>query len=251
MNAYIYAEKDGHTSLATRRLYFPFYPGIAEINGLIHNAGDIGNIKSSIQILDSPSNPEGIVDGNDYGRVVWDAAYYSPTFGVSISGSRTLTTSIPPHIAMAGSMSKMTGINGIRIGWLATNDENLYLKAARFVTYDICGVSGLSQHLAVQILKKVDLDSFWKRSKLVLDDNRTEIQKLAYLFGDQEIPKMGMFALFEIDNKLKRLFEKASVFFISGKICGDDRDSVRINLAQTNLATKAMVKAVLKADKKR
>lgn len=241
-------------TLATRKLYFPFYPGIAEIHGLTHSPGDIGTLKDAVQILDSPSNPEGIITGDDLSQhspLVWDAAYHSPTYGVRIKGTREFCTAIPPHEAMAGSMSKLTGINGIRLGWLATNDPKIYEKASAFVTYDICGASFPSQWLAKEILQNVDMEEFWTVSKNVLDNNRTELQKLSHLFGEQEIPSTGMFALFEVDNKLKKLLDKTDVITTPGYVCGDDRDSIRINLAHTNSITRSMVKAVLKNDKSR
>lgn len=255
LNAYVAVEKKldrnnwGEFTLSTNKLYFPFYPGIAENHDLSFSPGQLGEISNSIQIIDSPSNPEGKICFEDYGNAIWDAAYYSPTYGVNINLPRDLCTPIPNHVAMAGSLSKFTGINGIRVGWLATNDQELYDEAAKWVTYDICGVSGPSQWIAKEILKKIDLEEFWNVSRNVLDSNRTEVQKLSHIFGDQNIPTTGMFALFEIDNKLGKLLEKASVQVTPGSNCGDDRNSVRINLAHTNEATRAMVKAVLKVDK--
>lgn len=256
LNAYAWAEKDedlkpGDQDLATNNLYFPFYPGIAKNQGLRHAPGQVGKLYKAIQIIDSPSNPLGEITYGDLGRSIWDAAYYTPTYGAitaNLIGRKQ--TSIPAHVAMAGSLSKLTGINGIRIGWLATNEKNLYQKAANWISHDVCGVSWPSQWLAEQLLTKIDLEKFWKISKAVIDNNKNEIEKLSLIFGNQEIPKMGMFALFEVDKKLKKLLEKASVATMPGFLCGDKRDSVRINLAHTNEATKEMVKSVLKADKK-
>lgn len=255
LNAYVWAEKDkelkaGDQDLATKSFYFPFYPGIAKNQGLRHAPGEIGKLYKAIQIIDSPSNPIGEITYGDLGRSVWDAAYYTPTYGVSTANLDKKQTGIPAHIAMAGSLSKFSGINGIRIGWLATNDKHLYAQAASWISHDICGVSWPSQWLAEQILTKVDLEKFWKASRLVIDNNKNEIQKLSLIFGNQELPKVGMFALFEVDKKLKKLLEKASVSTMPGHLCGDKRDSVRINLAHTNEATKEMVKDILKADKK-
>jgi aspartate/methionine/tyrosine aminotransferase len=252
LNAYVHAEKNNNEVLATRKLYFPWYPGVAANHGLTHKPGQLGDIRNAVQILDSPSNPEGEVGSiPPYGRVVWDAAYYSPTYGVNIGLTGDLNTHIPIHEAMAGSLGKFSGINGIKLGWLATNNFELYCKVSNYVSRDLCGTSGLSQLLACEILEKTDLDEFWKVSRLVLDSNRTELQKLAYLFGDQKIPDKGMFALFEVDKKLRMVLDKACVVTTPGTLCGDDRNSVRINLANTNKATKSMVRAVLKVDRKK
>lgn len=249
LNAYVAAEKKENSVLSTRRLYFAFYPGIAENHNLPFSPGSFGKVTNSVQILDSPSNPEGIITTGNHGRLVWDCAYHTPTYGVKIFPDKNQTP-IPDHVAVAGSLSKLTGVNGIRLGWLATNDQMLYEKASRWATFDVCGVSGLSQWLGEEILSKVCLDTFWKASKAVVDNNKTEIEKLSYLFGNQKMPELGMFAFFEVDRKLRRLFDKASVYTTPGTACGDDKDSMRINLAHFNDTTKEMVKAILKADKK-
>ena len=103
----------------------------------------------------------------------------------------------------------------------------------------------------MEILSKVDLDSFWIKSKAILDNNRSEISKLGKIFGNQPIPTTGMFALFEVDNKIKEILKKADVETMVGSACGDSRDSVRINLASTNKKTQAMVRDILKIDKKK
>jgi hypothetical protein len=97
-------------------------------------------------------------------------------------------------------------------------------------------------------MKKVDLNLFFGSAKELIDNNKNEMSKLNYLFGNQNIPEIGMFALFEIDKKLVKLLDKANVKFMEGKKCGDTRESARFNLANSNQSTKEMVKAILKAD---
>lgn len=262
LNAYVYAAKRmyGHrsevTGLVTRNLYFFFYPQIAKVHGLEHrtyspnfdgnpNPDDIG-------IVDSPSNPEGIMtrQGLIGSRVVWDAAYHSPTFcGVEKNCKLVCPSIHPAHEAMVGSLNKLTGINGLRVGWLATNSRSLYADAFYYVETTLCGVSFPSQDYAAKILERVDMQPFYRQSKRVLDNNREELQRLSYLFGGQPVFPYGMFALFEVDEKLRDLFERASVKVKDGKEIGDSRMSIRINLANTNESTKAMVDAVIEADK--
>ena len=263
LNAYIYAAKRMHghrkeiTGLVTKKLYFPFYPQIATINGLNHknySPNFDGNLPhlDDLGIIDSPSNPEGVMSrgGLSGTRVVWDAAYHSPTYcGVEKEGKLVCPNIFPAHEAMVGSLNKLTGINGLRVGWLATNSWSLYTDALHYAETTLCGVSGPSQEYATKILERVDLHPFYCQSKKVLDENRNELQRLGYLFGGQPIFPYGMFALFEVDDSLKDLFEKASVNVKRGKDIGDERQSVRINLANTNESMKAMVDAVLKIDK--
>lgn len=256
LNAYVYVKANylirEQLYLKTDTLYFPFYPNISKIHNVLHVPSKLDfpcPDKIRVYIADSPSNPMGLTrpDGLE-GDTVWDAAYFSPTYCTWTMRSGAVL--MPKHEAMAGSLNKLTGLNGLRVGWLAMDDDLLYKKAFEYVEADLCGISLLSQNLARDILVKVDLDSFYIKSRWVLDCNRGELEKLGNIFGNQLIPCSGMFALFEVDAKIRRLLEKASVVTTPGHVIGDiRRDSVRINLANTNDETKDMVKAVLKADR--
>lgn len=254
LNAFIWALKIpgyGNQNLLTNKMYFLFYPGIATNHGLMHIPSDDLLCKNhDIAIVDSPSNPEGrIFSGGSSLNTVWDAAYYTPAYcGVRTNGQLKCVKSIPNHMAMAGSFNKLTGINGLRVGWLATDNISIYQNALEYIEHDICGVSYPSQHMALQIMKYIDLDKFYSDAKNIIDSNKTEIAKLGHIFGNQPIPQHGMFALFEIDKKLSKLLGKASVKFMPGSACGDTRNSARFNLSNSNQMTKEMIKAVLKAD---
>ncbi len=249
IHAYIHAKKgEDKDALACRKTYFAFYKGIADVNGLIFSPGTLGHSSRSIQVVDSPGNPLGETGGL-FGSALWDGAYHSPTYGVRIGFTKNLNTPQPDHEAFAGSFGKFSGINGIRIGWLATNDLAIYEPAFHYVTHTACGVSSPSQWLAERFLDKVDLSAFWKGSQGIIDSNKTEIEKLLYLFGNQDLSNLGMFALFETDSKLNKLFKKAEVLFADGASVGAP-GHVRINLAHTNEMTRLMVKNILKIDKR-
>lgn len=258
LNAYVSGAKNGTTKeLITHPIHFLIYPGIAKQHGLEHKTDwsvrPAGPYGGSLGIIDSPSNPHGrLLKGSPFSAgTVWDAAYHTPTYcGLSDqNGNLHRCLVIPNHDAMAGSLSKLTGINGLRIGWLATDNTDLYHRAYQYVENDLCGVSNPSQHAALQILQTVNLDSFYKESKNLLDNNRDSMSRLSHIFGNQSIFPVGMYALFEVDSKLRDLLERASVHTLSGHLIGDDRDSVRFNLANSAKATKAMVNAILKADR--
>jgi aspartate/methionine/tyrosine aminotransferase len=180
-------------------------------------------------------------------------AYYSPTYcGVGVAdGTLRCAPTKPAHEAVAGSLSKLTGINGIRIGWLSTDSLSLYHKAREYVASTSCGISYPSQFIADQILRKVNLDDFYKESNDLLNCNKEQLNKLGCILGHQPIPKFGMFALFEIDDKLEALLQKASVKVMPGNLCGDvNRHSIRINLANSRELTKLMVNTIIRLDKK-
>lgn len=252
LNAFMVAMKTQHTRfMYTNKLYFGRYPGIAVNSGLQHIKTDkIEPKHGDLGIIDSPSNPMGKLSGEgNKDNIIWDAAYYSPTY-CGLDDPLKCYPVIPKHIAMAGSLNKLTGINGIRIGWLATDDVTLYNLALEYISSNVCGVSQSAQYISHQILTKVDLASFYKQSKAVVDSNKQEMTRLDYLFGYQEMPRHGMFVMWENDQKLANLLEKASVLVTPGHQCGDDRESVRFNLGNPNIMTKEMVNAILKADGK-
>jgi len=258
LNAYVNSKVNSNTEiLYTNNMYFAFYPNIAA-NMRLKHIGDIKKAlnpgKQNIGIIDSPSNPMGdMFDGNSQVKenVVWDAAYFSPTYcGMKVNEKKLKCMPIiPDHDAMAGSFNKLTGINGLRIGWLATNSNIIFNRTLKYIESDTCGVSYPSQWAILQILKYVDLNAFFIESKDMLDVNRNEISRLDHLFSGQPIPDTGMFALFEVDQALKDLLAKANVKTMEGSLCGDTRNSVRFNLAKSIRDTKAMVDAVIRADK--
>lgn len=237
----------------TNELYFGFYPGIVETNGLQHVTRSQIKTPSAddIVLLDSPSNPLGeILDYNSVAgeKLIWDAAYWSPTYTKDFNSHLR-----PPKVndVMVGSFNKLTGINGLRVGWMATDDSIYNIKASDYVTNTLCGVTASGQWAVEKILTTVDLDRFYHVSAAMLDDNKTELQKLSGIFSNQHIPKIGMFALWESDQKIDSLLEKAGVKFYPGFSVGYKERSWRINLANTPSQTRDMVKDVLKLDKVR
>jgi aspartate/methionine/tyrosine aminotransferase len=254
LNAYLYAKKTTSPTIDdlcvfTNKLYYRMYPQIIENQNMIHLKHDTHQFDHStdLAIIDSPSNPEGKLNKTAVAQgVVWDAAYHSPTY---LKDSSFLKT-FPEHEAMVGSYSKFSSINGIRVGWLATNDPVLYSLALDYVKGDACTVNSIGQELISKFLKTVDLEAFWKAGKNLLDDNRTEVQKLQYMFEPDFIPDHGMFAFSKADGKIANILQEACVEFSSGFDLGDSEFSYRINLANTREETRDMVKAILKVDGK-
>jgi len=259
LNAYLYAKRDDNTQYAfTNEMYYGMYPQIITNQGYYHSIiGKEGNPHSEdVTILDSPTNPKGEIIPNlmaqDNGRnIVWDAAYYSPTYYGTWNGTRlSIPKVFPAHEAMVGSFSKLTSINGIRIGWLATDDSYIVGRAYDYIHGDACSVNGVGQELVARFLKTVDMDEFYKAGNSLISDNKQEISRLCYLLGHEAIPEHGMFAFAPTDTKMKDLFSSAGVVFSNGHDMGASFDSVRINLANTREETREMVQAILKADGK-
>lgn len=242
----------GASAVATRSMYYPRYPMIIKEAGLAHAYWDSrtpGYSSQDIVVVESPSNPQGLVTIADFAtkKVVWDAAYYTPTYGAVPGVNKVWDTKV-----YCGSLSKLTGINGIRVGWTATNDELVHNKIIDYIKSTVCGVSYPSQYVAKEILKNLEsLEAFFFKSNLLISLNKEEVAKLRGIFGSDDIPLFGMFAFFEVDDAMLKLFDKAGVKFTSGADCGATNLSVRINLANSNEQTAEMVKRILKADRRK
>lgn len=248
VNASIYALADSGTgSVNTRKLYYPRYPTMIGLTSYAHRTWDMYHTKSCIVILDSPSNPLGQI-GQDRefntDRVIWDAAYHSPTYGMML-GINNIN-----HRIFCGSLSKLTGINGIRLGWTATDEDDVHSRIQLYTKNSVCGVSYPSQYVAKEILKDENkLLAYFLQSRQLIDMNREEVLKLKHIFGQDEISPFGMFAFFRTDDKMEEIFKRAKVEFTPGSECGADFQAVRINLANPNEMTQEMVQRILKADR--
>jgi len=249
VNASIFALSSDRTNyVVTRNVYYPRYPDMVSMAGLIHVTGkNSWYSDADLIIIDSPSNPEGLIGINSElksDNIIWDAAYHTPTYGV-LPGTNNVESKV-----FCGSLSKLTGINGIRLGWTATNDQDLHDSVVKYVKSSVCGVSYPSQYVAKEILSSLEnLETYFKESAKLVSYNKEEVLKLKDVFGSDHISNYGMFAFFKVDDTMLKLFDKAKVKFTSGKDCGADYPSVRINLANTNEQTKEMVQRIQKTDR--
>jgi len=247
IHAALYALKECWTDyVVTNKRYFPIYPGIVTVSGMVHInhakrdilARNGAPTRSFISLVDSPSNPEGIVDIFD-GVDIWDAAYASRTY--------TKTKAAPSsYKVMCGSLSKITGLSGLRLGWASTDNDEIAESMNRFVISSYVGLSKVSMDLASEILEVLDFDIFEELSAKYLDDNREQMQKLFNHFDQGPVPSRGMFAIFQMGKLEKKSLEKANIKWQPGSSWGEDDSWARLSLGQTREITKAAVKGVLK-----
>lgn len=235
-------------SVITNTLYFGFYPGIIKNCGYNH----VTFGKADVCIQDSPSNPEGIKVNLDASFKIWDAVYFSPTY---ISGN--MARFIPEYDVLIGSASKLMGLSGERIGWIAVRSMSQYEKYipifSDVVTHLFCGANWMGQHIVEKHFPIYDNngDAFFKKSRKFLNDNKEEWGKLKHLF-DGTIPQdVGMFFLSEIDSAAKRLLDDCGIGYKYGYELGvGGENKIRINLAASKTVIFQAVKEILKKDKK-
>ena len=247
VHAALHALKEPWTDyVVTNRRYFPIYPSIITTSDLIHIdyakrdklARNGAPERSFISLVDSPSNPEGIVDIFD-SVDIFDAAYASKTY--------THTNAAPAsYKVMCGSLAKITGLSGLRLGWASTDNDEIAESMNRFVISSYVGLSKLSMDFAIEILEVLELDEFEVLSAKYLDDNREQVQKMLYRFGQGQVPARGMFAIIQLGKAEKKALERANVKWQPGTSWGEDESWARLSLGQSREIIKAAVKAVLK-----
>jgi len=226
--------KEGRGICYTHPYYFPYYPQIIEKNGYKHEKGLYRNHKEQLKhsntvgIVDSPSNPLGdLLLYSDIGNnIIWDSVYHNPVFINDIPVK-------PDHRVNCGSYSKVFGLTGARVGWIATNNEDDYKRFLAENLYENCTMSVLGQNLIIDIFDNMDLENFLRSAKYRMNNNREMFDKICYLFDGQSVPNNGMFYAAWATPYTVKLLDKLSVGYV--KIDEQNKNkNLRFNLAQTN-----------------
>lgn len=239
--------------------FFRMYPDIIKNCGYIHKEVEqFNHLSPGIVLIDSPSNPLGKLHTADFGKtdggyvwgadcvdhiVIWDSVYHTPSY-------LPKGTVVPPkHAINIGSLSKMTGINGIRIGWVATNDSLIYERLKMAAAAEYCGLSAAQNRIALDLVTHVDWDSFEAKARNKLDANREEWSRLEKYFGGTPVYPVGMFFYAPADDACKSLLDRAGVTYFGGEKLHHDSDHIRINIGQDVELVRDAVKAILSEDK--
>lgn len=245
-----YAQRGYKTCITRTAPYFSIYPGMIDAAGLKHITGvPEENCVRPILLIDSPSNPHGEVveDLATTIPVIWDAVYHSRVYGAG--NFKAMHSDV-----IVGSYSKLLGFNGIRTGWIATNDDVLALRIKNLVESEYCGLSSASNVVLLQVLKNYRSKNFWEnfehRARLYLDCNREEWSRLEKFFGQKPVGEVGMFYYAPMDSACKRLMEKSGVVWTPGSRLGHEDSYGRISLGQDCELTLKAVKEILKNDRR-
>jgi aspartate/methionine/tyrosine aminotransferase len=222
-------------------LCYPYYPHILKRNNFT-KAGS-NEKRLFIDLLDYPSNPEGKFRNELSDDVIWDSVYYNDVF-------MNCKMKEPKHKVLCGSMSKVFGLAGIRIGWIATQNYFLYERCFEENKFETCSVSKLGQDYAVSVFEKVDYNQFSLEARNKINNNRDELNKIKYLLGDAEVPQNGMFYCGYADKATCSIIERVGIQTITLKQ-EQNADIIRFNLAQDNQITANAVKDLLKTDRRK
>lgn len=242
--------KEGKDTCYTHKYVFPYYKHILEKNNYKHLTGLYKdheqqlNEKNTIALVDSPSNPEGdlllYTDHNN--SIIWDSVYHNPVFinGIAVK---------PDHRVNCGSYSKVLGLTGVRIGWIATNSEEDYNKYLLDNVYENCTISLPSQDLIIDVLNNTDLLNFMTSARYRINNNREMFDRIIYMFDGQAVPEDGMFFVAWAVPYTVKLLDKLGIKYILLDKQRNDK-FLRFNLAQTNELTTKAIKLILKEDRR-
>lgn len=241
-----YFYQKGNDIVLIREQHFPYYPQIIKKVGMTPViGGDEVDKHDGLVIDDSPSNPWGSISTCKINGIntIWDSVYAGPAYQKSKIRDIRGAIAHPAHVVNVGSYSKSFGLAGWRVGWIATNNEEIFKNCFDTVKYTIMNVSTVSQRFMIEILEKTDLDVFHKKAARYIDYNREEMAKLSSLFDSQEVPENGMFYPVFADEFLMKKLEDIGVGFVT---LDQEQKLIRFNLAQDCNITKQAVKEIKK-----
>lgn len=236
-------KKEGKVTISKNTPSFMYYDDVIDKSGLVRENNWSNN--SDIVLFDWPSNPDGFTKDNwklfknDY---IWDAVYNTPTY-INISQPEPVGW----RFKVAG-FSKLTGLSGLRIGWIVCRDKQDLEKVSYELKYENCGISSVSQLIGLDVLKKLEFDSFYKTTNSKINYNREEVQKISKIFDGQSVPVNGMFYSVRANKKSLNILEKANIIYIT--LDEGKEPLIRLSLGQLNSLTESAVKSVLKVDRR-
>lgn len=233
--------------------YFRMYPMMVHSAGLkLYHWDTKQNDYPGIQgivLVDSISNPtcefSALTRNGSRDPIIWDAVYYGNIYAPGIHPK-------PEHDVLVGSYSKLTGLNGLRVGWIACHEKKGYELMKSLVMAEYCGISAASTKIILDTAGQFtdeEWTSFEISAKYKLDCNREEFSKLEKFFGGASVSPYGMFYYAQMDYSCKKLFEKSGIVWSPGSQLGTNDDFGRFNVGQDTKLVKKAVETVLKNDK--
>jgi aspartate/methionine/tyrosine aminotransferase len=238
--------KEGKKICYTHQYHFPFYPPIIKKNGYKQKTGlyrdheqQLGH-DNVVGLVDSPSNPLGdlLLYSDHKNNIIWDSVYHNPVYINTIPV-------IPDHRVNCGSYSKVFGLTGARVGWIATNSQKDYEAFRDENLYESCTISVPSQDLLLDIFDHMDLNNFMRSAKYRVNNNREMWDRVKGLFDNQEVPENGMFYSAWGDPIARKVLDRLGFVYVTMDKKGKDK-YLRFNLAQTNNLTNMAIRYLLK-----
>ena len=207
--------------------------------------------RTKVVVVNFPHNPTGFQPASDFinelsalsdrhGFVIFSDEVYR---GLELDKSDRLPAfaDVNDRAVSLGVMSKSYGLAGLRIGWIATRNNNLFRKLADFKDYTTICNSAPSEFLATLALRHGDV--IVERNLNIIRDNLNRLD----LFFDSHSemfawhrPKAGSIAfpkLIEgsVNAFCMDLVRKKGVLLLPGTLYGPQFNSFRIGFGRRNL----------------
>ena len=206
--------------------YYSMLPALVESVDCdyVDNHSDIG-------IITARNNP----DGSVFTESNLDAAEYIHDIVYNWSQYGNVLKDYDAPI-MVNSMSKSFGHPGLRVGWALVADDKLASDLADFVLRDSCGVSIISQLMAVNVISKQLSKPKKKRcfyyGRYELKYRWALLKRTLGATDIESINRLGMFALLKIDtpDAEQYMLQKYGIKTIAGPKMGLASDVVRVNI---------------------
>ncbi|MBY0402545.1 MAG: aminotransferase class I/II-fold pyridoxal phosphate-dependent enzyme, partial [Cyanobacteria bacterium] len=141
-----------------------------------------------------------------------------------------------------GGLSKAYGLPGLRVGWVATQDDKILTEMAKLRDYTTICASATNQFLACLALQHQD--SLFALTRPVMQDNLLHLTQFMEQFSnllDWVPPQAGVVCFprwkgsGSVDDLAHRLMEKQQVLILPGKYCYQESLSLEDALSNSTL----------------
>jgi aspartate/methionine/tyrosine aminotransferase len=212
---------------------------------------DVVTEKTKVVIVNFPHNPTGFLPSaafvselsalsEKYGFLVFSDEVYR---GLEYNPARQLPAfaDVNARGVSLGVMSKTYGLAGLRIGWIATRNSELFQSLSSFKDYTTICNSAPSEFLATLALRH--RDAIVKRNIGIIRENlqllETFFQRYSHVF-EWYSPTAGPITFpryrgDSVDYFCHQLVQKAGVLLLPGTLYGEEFDCVRIGFGRKNM----------------
>jgi aspartate/methionine/tyrosine aminotransferase len=141
-----------------------------------------------------------------------------------------------------GAMAKSFGLAGLRIGWIATHNNQIYQQMAAFKDYTSICNSAPSEFLALVALRQKE--QLFQRNLEIIKHNLTLLDRFFAQQGDRMTwsrPKAGPIAFpalspdLPVDEFCHQLVTQAGVLLLPGSVYAPEYNHFRIGFGRANL----------------
>lgn len=207
--------------------------------------------RTKLVVINAPHNPTGFLPTRQFilelselsehhGFLIFSDEVYR---GLELDPARRLPTmaDVNERAVSLGVMSKTYGLAGLRIGWVATRNEQLLGQLAAFKDYTSICNSAPSEFLATLALRHAG--TIVERNLRIIRENLDRLDEFFSTHADRfrwSRPQAGSIAFpilrrGDVNVFCRELVEQAGVLLLPGTLYGEGYDAFRIGFGRANL----------------